>query len=318
MAVVLSAVSCGGGGDETAPKKPPAQTIAFLRAVVSGQPANQAAFLDALEDAGYVEGDNLTLVAKDANEVHSDPADVEATVRRWQADGVDVIVALSTTGAQIAAKAAPDVNVLFLVNDPKAGGLVEDERRPSGRSTGVTFRVPADRTLDIARQALPKVSTFGIVYPPADPAALAVRGAAVDAAADLDVAIVEGTFADASNAAAAVTGVRAKGAGAVWALNSPTTVRFIAPIAEAATARRLPLVTNTAVDAALITLQPDVPTLYRQVARQAVLLFSGTPVREIPVENPAKFELIVSQPVAAALGITLPESVVKRADRVIR
>jgi len=316
VALALAAACGSGGGDAGAPP-PPARTIAILRAVFSGQAANQDAFLDELARVGYVEGDNLTVLGRDLAEVHAEPADAEATVRAWVDQGADLVVALSTSGARAAAAAAPGTTVLFLVNDPKSAGLVAEPRRPDGRLTGVTFRVPPDRTLDLARRALPEVGTLAIVYPPADPAALAIKDAAVDAAADLAVPLVEATFTGEDDAAAAVAAAADRGAQALWALNSPTTARFSTAIEAAAADRGLPLIANTATATAVVVLQPDAPSLYRQLARQAVRLLAGTPVVEVPVENPGRFVTEVNLAVAARLGVTVSPGVVAAADTVV-
>lgn len=317
--------ACGGGGGsgrgdsprETRPA-PAARKIAFLRAVRSSQPENQAAFLDELAGAGYTEGDNLELFAGSLDEVHADEASATAAVRQWVAADVDLIIALSTVGARAAAAAAPQTKVLFLVNDPVSVGLVDDLRRPSGNLTGATFKVPADRTLDVARRALPGVTKIGAVYPPEDPAALALAEEAESAAATLGVGLVTATFTNGEDVGAAIEAVRSQGAGAVWVLNSPTSIRHIVPLSAAAAAARLPIVSNTTVATAAITLQPDTIELYRQIARQALELFDGVPVSEVPVENPAKFVLEVNIPAAAAVGVTLPEDFVEDADRVTR
>lgn len=311
VAFALLAAGCGSGDDE--PAAPPARTIAFLRAVFSNQPENQAAFLDALRTEGYVEDQNLTILGKDPSEVHATAADAEQVVRVWQAAGADLIVALSTSGTKAAAAAAPDLNVLFLVNDPVAGGLVSDERRPSGRLTGVTFRVPADRTLDLTRRTIPGISAVGIAFAPDDPASQAVRDQAVRAAADLGITVLEAVFGDEAGAVAAVADLRARGAGAVWALNSPTAFRFADALESAAAAASLPVVTNTARPTALLTLQPDVPELYRQMAAQAARVLGGTPVAQVPVENPSRFVVDVNLRTAAQLGITVPDEVLSQA-----
>lgn len=318
LVVGLLLAACGDD-DSTGPSAAPApRTIAFLRAVQSSQPENQAAFLDELSRNGYVVGDNLELVAGDVAEVYPDPAAAEAKVREWAAGEVDLIIALSTVGARAAEAAAPDVKVLFLVNDPIGAGLVIDVRRPSGNLTGATFRVPADRTLDVARRALPAATTIGVVYPPADPAALALADEANRAAATLGIGVTSATFTGADDAAAAVETVRASGAQAVWVLNSPTSVRFIEPLAAAAKAAGLPVISNTTVASAVVTLQPDPTELYRQIARQAIEVFEGKEMSDIPVENPSKFLVEVNLKAAAAIGVTVPEPFVASADRVIR
>lgn len=317
LALVWSSCSSDDSDDEPAAPPEP-RTIAFLRAVRTNQPENQQAFLDELAGAGYVAGDNLTLIAERLDEVYPDPEASEAAARRWASEGADLIIALSTTGARSAIAAAPSTPVLFLVNDPVAGGLVDDLRHPSGNATGATFKVPADRTLDLIRRAIPRATRIGIVYPPADPAALAVKTDAAEAASAFGVTLVEGTFTSDADAPAAVDTVRAGDAAAVWVLNSPTSVRHVESIAGAATAAKLPVVTNTAVAAAVLTLEPDAAELYRQIARQALRLFEGADVAEIPVENPSKFMVEVNVAAAANVGLRLPDELVDSADRVVR
>ncbi len=312
VVVALTLVGAGcGSGDE--PAAPAPRTIAFLRAVVSNQPENQNAFLDALQDEGYIEGDNLTILAKAPDEVHTEAADAEQAVRAWQAAGADLVIALSTGSAKAAAAAAPGLDVLFLVNDPVASGLVTDERRPGGRLTGVTFRVPADRTLDLIRRTFAGIAAVGVLFSPDDPASQAVRDQAVRAAAGLGVTVLEAAFGDESGAVAAVQDVRSRGAGAVWLLNSPTAFRFAGAVESAATAASLPVVTNTARPAALLTLQPDAVELYRQLASQVARVLGGTPIAEVPVENPSRFVVDVNLRAAAQLGITVPDEVQSQA-----
>lgn len=315
----LVAAGCGSDTPTAAPTEtPPSRTIAFLRAVRSIQPENQAAFLEALADGGYVEGQNLRLIAGDLDEVYPDAASSQAAVASWVDEDVDLIVALSTVGARAATAAAPTTPVLFLVNDPITTGLVDDPRRPSGQATGATFRVPPDRTLDVARRAFGAQAPIGVVYPPDDPAAQAIIDEAARAATSLDIDLRQGTFSGGADAAAAVSRLVAEGARAIWVLNSPTSIRYIQEIAGAASAASIPVISNTAVATAAVILQPDTVELYRQIARQALQLLDGRAIREIPVENPAGFVLEVNLPAARAIGLELPASLVEQADRVQR
>lgn len=317
LTLALTMASCGGETEPEATPAPPARTIAFLRAVVSGATENQAAFLDELSSLGYRKGENLTLLAEDQSVVHPDEAAATAAVEGWVAEGVDLIVALSTSGAAVAAKSAPDVPVAFLVNDPVAANLLENERAPEGHLTGVTFRVPADRTLDLARRAVPGAESFGVLHPPADPAISPLLEAANRAAGELGLTVVPAAFTGAGDVAPAVSSLRDRGAGVVWALNSPTTFRFIKEIAAATSDASLPLLTNSAAESAMLTLEPDVPQLYRQMANQVARLLGGASVRDIPVENPGRFRVTVNLSAASQAGVSLPEDLVAQADKVI-
>ena len=301
---------CGGGdGDD----EPPDRTIGFLRAVPNADTA-QGAFLEVLAEAGWVDGENLTILAKDPAEAHVDDAD--EVVAGWLEQGIDLIVALSTSSARVADAAAPDVPVLFLSTDPLAVGLVTDERSPSGHLTGATFRVPADRTLDVAVRALGGPVRFGLLWPADDPAAAPVVDDVRRAAGDLDLSLVDEPFADPADVARAVQALAGAGAEAVVLANAPSLVRAFAEVEAALAAAGLPAVANTSNEFALVTLQPDTDELYRQIGRQAVRLLSGTPVASVPVEDPAGYRIVLDRAAAQRLGRTLPPDVVDLADEV--
>lgn len=299
--------------------KEPAQltTVAILRAVKSVERENLRIFVAELKRGGFETGKNLRILGADPAEVHADPVEAESVVRAWAKGRLDLVVALSSSGTMAAAKGAPGVNVLFLSNDPKAVGLVNDLRRPEGRLTGATFRVPADRTLDLARRALPGLTRIGLLYPTSDPAAGPVRDAAIRDAKSLGLTIVLGPFATADEIPGVIESLRSEGVGCLLLANAPTTVRNYPAITTALGSRPIPVVTNTAANFALVVLEPDTQGLYRQMGRQAVRLLRGTPVSQVPVEDPARFRFILNTRVAAQLGLQIPADVVKSADSTI-
>lgn len=297
----------------------PKGTVAFLRSVQAPDGGPQNAFIEELESRGYRQGDNLELLAADPAEVHTDPADIVRTVDGWLDAGADVIVALSTSGALEAAQAAPETSVLFLSNDPLATGLIENEAEPEGHLTGVTFRVPADRTLSLTTRAVPDLDHVGLLFPAADPAAAPIADDVARAASQLDLALSAEAFEDDAGVGPAVTALRAAGADALLLANAPATVRAL-PALEAANRGddALPVIANTrAIEHALVVLEPDSEALYRQLGAQTARLLDGVAVSEIPVEDPGQFRLLVNQRVAGALGIELPADLLAEADEVL-
>lgn len=292
------------------------RTIGILRAVRSPQPANQEVLLATMAEGGWVEGDNLIVLGRDPGEVHPDRAAAEAVVAGWASEGVDLVVALSSLGALAAEAASPETIVLFLSNDPRATGLVDSERSPEGRLTGVTFRVPADRTLDLVRRTLPGVRRVGFLYPAGDAAAVPTSQAFLHRGARLGMELVIESFTTEPEIPGAVARLRQQGAEFLVLANAPTTVRAF-PAIEEATAGLLPVATNVEADFALLVLEPDAEELYRQMGRQAATLLSGTPVSEVPVEDPARFRLSLNTEVARSLGIEIPANVLDSADRVV-
>lgn len=312
VALLLSAACSSSASSERAMR------VAFVRPVPS-QDGN-APFDQELQASGFILGCNLQYVQDDpAAEVHVAPDDIRDAVEGWVAEGIDLIVAFSSSGAAIAADAAPRVPVLFLANDPVAVGLVSDPARPDRNLTGVTFRIPADRTLHLARQAIPALTTIGILEPSSDPAGPPAREAMVIAAEKAGMTSVIQTFSDQADIGRAMRSLHDQGADAIVVVNAPTSIRFLSVIEPAATALRLPIIANTArATGALLVLEPNVDELLGRLGRQAARLLAGATTADIPVEHPTTFRVVLNSGVARDLGLPpLPIDLIRQADLVL-
>lgn len=290
------------------------KTVAFLRAVPGG--GSDQVLREELGRAGYRVNVNLRFLADDPTETYPAPDDASKAVKRWVAQGVDIILAFSSRGALAAREAAPDTNIVFLVNDPVAVGLVENEDSPEGHLTGVTFRVPADRTLSFARRAMPSAKRAGLIYSSTDPAAQPHRLAVGKAASSLKIPLVEASFADDDGIAPAVSQLISKGADYIFISNSPTGI-IARELIQKAVAGRVPIIANTTlVDFALLTLDPNVDELYRQMAKQIARLLDGSPPSSVPVEDPRSYKLVLDRTVARRFGLTFPPDLIREANLV--
>lgn len=291
-------------------------TVGFLRAV--GTPTTgQSAMEEELRRAGFVAGRNLELLGADPMESHPDPEEAADLVRAWARDGLDVLVALSTSGARAAAEAVPDLPVVFISNDPVAAGLVENEEAPEGQLTGVTYRVPADRTLDVARRAIADLAHVGFLYPETDPAAVPHLASVTEAADDLGLRLTPERFTSAGDIPRAVQALADADVDAVVLVNAPTAIAVLDEVNAAANEHDLPLIANTSVaDGALVILAPNSEELFRQVGRQAARLLRGAAPSEVPVEDPRHFEVLLDADAASRLGIDLPRDLVREAHEV--
>jgi len=310
--MLLVAAACASDSSEDALAR-----VGFVRPVAAG--VGQPAFDAELEASGFIAGDNLVYVQDDPDgEILLTPDDVRSAVEEWVAGGIDLIVAFSSSGATVAAETAPETPVLFLVNDPVAVGLVTNEARPDRNLTGVTFRVPADRTLDLARQAIPDLDRIGILVPATDPAGPPSRDSMLAAAATMQIESAVEDFTDESDIARAVTALSAQSVDAIVVVNSPTSIRFFPVIEPAATALGLPTIANTSIAVrALVALEPDIAVLLEQLGRQAARLLSGVPPADIPVEDPTIFRVVLNAAMAAELGLPeFPADLVRQADHV--
>jgi putative tryptophan/tyrosine transport system substrate-binding protein len=302
--------------------QPAAQTarIGFLWGGALPQPLVRE-FEAAMRERGWEAGRNLVIehrVAEGRNERLNDLADelVRADVR--------VILTSQSTSTIAAKKASSTIPIVMLGNgDPVRYGLVTNLARPEANVTGISFLVNemAIKTVELLKQVAPKVERLAVFVNPTNPGAAPILEDLGKAAPLLGVKIrpVEvSTVEELDRALAALQRERVD-------------AFFLGPeafiglqrrrIVDVATANRWPAVSPspTFLDAGtLLSYGPPFPTIYRQAAVYTDKLLRGAKPADLPVEDPSKFELILNQKAAAALGLTIPPSLVLRADRVIQ
>lgn len=271
-----------------------------------------------LRDRGWGVAE-LRLLPSTPDELYPDVDAAGAALDRWVADGVDVVIAFSTAFAQLVAERAPEVKGLFLVNDPVAAGLVDDPRRPAGSITGVTFRTPADRTLDLARRTLGPLRRLGYLFPVGDPGVAGHRASVETAAAAFDLEVVAASFDGVEGVPEAVDQLAAADVDAVLLANATGTFRAVEALGTALDAAGLPTIANTDVATfAVLVVTPDGAEVRRQLARQAARLLAGAEVASVPVEDPRKFVVILNRTKAEALGLPELEPELLRQVDVVR
>jgi len=282
------------------------------------------AFHQGLRDLGYVEGRNLMIEYRYAE---GKPERLPALAAELVALKVDVIVASSTVGALAAKQATRTLPIVFIgAADPVTSGLVTSLARPGGNATGSSNLAPelVGKCLEQLKQAIPGVGRVAVLWQPggqgegtnkdmlkgADVAAraLGMRPQFVEARGpeDFDRAFSEMT--------------RAR-AGALTVL--PSAMLFVERrrLVDLAAKSRLPAVYTWRefVDAGgLMSYGPNLADLFRRAATYVDKILKGMKPGELPVEQSMKFELVINLTAAKALGLTIPQSVLLRADQVIQ
>jgi putative ABC transport system substrate-binding protein len=296
--------------------------IGFLNsASAQGNAAYLAALLQGLKEAGYVAGQNLAIEYRWAENQYDRLPGLAADLVRRQ---VAAIVASGAINSPLAAKAATKaIPVVFMTgSDPVEIGLVTRLNRPGGNVTGVTLisRELAAKRLEILREVIPNASNIGLLINPSNPntktevsemQALARSGGwhlqlvAAGTASDLDVAFA--TLAQQK----------------VDAFTFATDFLFIirrAQIATLAARHAIPgiFTGRESVDAGgLMSYGPSLSDAYRQLGIYTGRILKGEKAADLPVMQPTKFELVVNLTTAKALGLTIPESFLLRADEII-
>jgi putative ABC transport system substrate-binding protein len=298
--------------------------IGFLATNLAATPHSREAFLQGLRDLGYVEGRNVVIEYRDA-EGKLDR--LPALAAELVALKVDVIVAPPTVAALAAKQATRTLPIVFAVaGDPVQSGLITSLARPGGNVTGLSTLALelVGKRLELLKQAVPGVTRVAVLWQPggqgertdknllkeADVAAraLGVRLQFVEARrpADFDRA-----FADMTRART----------GALTVLGNNMFIIERRRLVDLAAKTRLPAVYGGRefVDAGgLMAYAPNAADLFRRAATYVDKILKGANPADLPVEQPTKFELVINLKTAKALGLTIPQSVLGRADEVIQ
>jgi len=282
-------------------------------------PLHQA-FRLGLRDLGWVEGKNISIEYRYAEGGADRLPDLAADLVRLK---VDVIVASASSASLAAQKATRAIPIVMASGgDPVAGGLVESLARPGGNVTGLSQMTTemAGKRLELLKEIVPKLSRVAVLWDPqiagstltwkeiqlaARQLGIQLQSLEVRSPNDFDQA-----FADATRARA----------GALFITQAPVITTNLKRIAGLAAKSRLPTIFHLSefADAGgLVAYGADRADMYRRAATFVDKILKGAKPGDLPVELPTKFELVVNMKTAKVLGITIPQSVLFRADRVI-
>jgi putative ABC transport system substrate-binding protein len=291
--------------------------------MAASPPQLHEAFRQGLRDLGYVEGRNVVIEYRDAG---AKPERLPTLAAELVALKVDVIVAGSTPNALAAKQATRTIPIVFLSSgDPVADGLVTSLARPGGNVTGLSTLTPerVGKCLELLTQAVPGVSRVAVLWQPGAVGERTekdtLKGAEVAARAlGVRLQFVEARGpADIDRAFSDVTRARA-GALTVW-----TNAMFVAErrrLVALAAKNRLPAVYTLRefVDVGgLMSYGHSQADLNRRAATYVDKILQGAKSADLPVEQPTKFDLVINLKTAKALGLTIPPSLLARADHVV-
>ncbi len=243
--------------------------------------------------------------------------------------GVDVILALGGPAARAATQATSGIPVVFsIVTDPVALGLVAGLERPGGNATGITSLDPgqADRQFDLIRAVFPKLGRVGILSDATIPGADANGLAPIDRAnvmaarrVGIEPMLRKVAGGISPDYAVALDSMIADGAEALLVLEVPMPLRDGKTVAGLATARRLPTVFpgGQAGTGGLIAYGTSVLDTWPRLPAIADRILKGAKPAELPVETLTRREFVINLGTARALGLTFPDAILKRADRII-
>jgi putative tryptophan/tyrosine transport system substrate-binding protein len=274
-----------------------------------------------LAEAGFESGKTLNWQWQSAQ---GNPATAMQIAKTFAGDSPTAIVAISTPSAQSAATAiasAPQTALVFAaVTDPIAAKLVPSWEKPGGQITGVSDRAPVDQHLTLIHQILPQAKRIGTIYNAGESNSLVSVAELKVKAKEQNLSIVEVTVANSSDVATAAKSL----VGQVDVIYIPTDNTVASALESALKVgvdNKLPIFAgdNDSVKRGAIgSVSFNYFEMGKQTARLTARILKGESPATIPVEAPAKTELALNLKAAAAMGVTIPEAIVKSAAVVTR
>jgi putative ABC transport system substrate-binding protein len=289
--------------------------------VLSVPPAYFAAFEESLRQLGYVRGKNILFETPSVGGPTDSRARAAADLARLN---VEVIVTGPDRFIDAAKQATTTVPIVMVYgSDPVGRGYIKSLARPGGNITGLTWEPAPEivgKHIELLTELSPRPSRIAVIVDPANPEHLFRREidrAAKQRGVKLQYLEVR-TEGDVAKAFGAITGLRGR---AVLVFGGSTLWSYRSEIADLARKNRLPTVYRYREGpeaGGLMSYGPSLMDSWRRAASYVDKILKGAKPADLPVELPTKFELIINLKTAKALGITIPQSVLIRADEIIQ
>jgi putative tryptophan/tyrosine transport system substrate-binding protein len=283
---------------------------------------NAAAFRDGLREAGYVEGQNVAIEYRWAN---SDYTRLPQLALELASRNVNVIAATgdiaSARAAQVATKSIP---IVFTVgSDPVRFGLVQSLSRPGGNATGITLfsSTLTSKRMELLRDVAPNATVIALLMNPENQNVEVDVSAAQEGAQALGRQVVVVNARSATEFDAAFEMIERKRAGAVLVASDPMFLGQRNNLVALAARHKVPVMywaREFATAGGLISYGTSITWMYREAGIYAGRILKGAKPADLPILQPTNFELVINLKTAKALGITIPQSLLLRADEVIQ
>jgi putative tryptophan/tyrosine transport system substrate-binding protein len=278
------------------------------------------AFRQGLRELGYVEGQNIVLESRWAEGQYARYPALAADLVRLKAGVIVAVGGAATKAAKEVTRTIPIV--MSVVVDPVGSGLVPSLARPGGNLTGTSIMATdlIGKQFELLRGVVPRVPRMALLWNPANPSHASVMSHGKDAARSLGVQLQLLEARDPQEIDRAFAAMTREQAGALVVLPDGIFGNQMRQIAELAVQRRLPSIygqSEYAEAGGLMVYSPNLLDLERRAATFVDKILKGAKPADLPIEQPSKFELIINLKTARALGLTIPSSLLARADQVI-
>lgn len=330
LLALLAVLTAGCGGDDTtattaeestatteestgttaAAEAEPGESYTIGITQIVSHPALDATvqgFKEAMAEEGFVEGENVTY---DDQNAQGDMANAASIAQKFDADQVDLVLAVATPTSQAAAKATTSIPIVFAaVTDPVEAGLVQNVDAPEGNVTGVSDLLPLQPHLDLIKQLVPDIQTLGLLYNAGEANSVALVEAEKELAADMGLQVVEATAASSAEVQQAAQSLVGR-VDAISVLTDNTIVSALESVIQISRDNQIPLIsgdTDSVERGTLAAYAFDYADLGRQAGQMAAAILKGQAIEDTPVEYAQDLKLSINEASAEAMGVTVPE-----------
>jgi ABC-type uncharacterized transport system substrate-binding protein len=281
----------------------------------------RASFSQAMRDLGWVEGTNIEyrIVSASGNVDRLD-----ALANELIRQNVELIVAASTAGTRAAQRATKTIPIVMVAaSNALDSGFVASLAKPGGNITGISNQreEALQKLIEILHEVVPDARRIGILLNERNPSYRALSAAAQSACSALNLVALPVVASDREQLAGAIADIARQQSQAVVVVPDPVYLNERTKLQKLMQATRLPAaygLREHVVAGGLLSYAADLVGNYRSAAMYVDRILKGAKPADLPVEQPTKYELVMNLKTAQALGITIPQSVLVRADEVIR
>jgi putative ABC transport system substrate-binding protein len=279
----------------------------------------RSAFRERLSALGYVEGKSIVIEERSA-EGHAER--LSELARELVASKVDVIVAPSVTASSAARQATSTIPIVMVhAGDPIGAGLIASLARPGANVTGTTNLLLGGKQVELIRELVPRAVKLAMLVNPSNAGTRTYVADATETCRRLNCGITLAEVTrdeDFANAFALIRNMRPDG---LLVMNEALSGRLRAEVISFAASARLPAIygsANNVRDGGLVSYGPLFVEHYVMAAGYVDRILKGAKPADLPVEQPTRFELFINLKTAKALGLTIPQSLIVRAEEVIQ
>ena len=266
-----------------------------------------------MEKQGFKNGEKIVI---DYQNAQGDQTNLKTICQKFVNNKYDLIIAIATPSAQAAVGETKEIPVVFSAcTDPLGSGLVSSLEKPGGNVTGTSDAVSAQKIMELAKRITPNVKTIGALYTSSETNSVSVIKNLKEYAAQNGLTVVEATVTNSSEVQQAVNSLVGK-ADAIFSPIDNTVASAMPLVAQVANKAKIPVYVGAdsmVKDGGLATFGINYTILGQETAKMAVEILNGKKAGDIPVKTMSDMDIYVNKDTAAAIGVTIPDDVIKQA-----